>query len=90
MLPLTFIAGIYGMNFDHDASPLNMPETKWYWGYPFAIALMLTVGIAIMWFFKSKGWILQGSDLPRRRRPPTEEPVHHRPRKKKRAPSAVD
>ncbi len=33
-IPLTFIAGVYGMNFNHEKSPLNMPELNWYWGYP--------------------------------------------------------
>ncbi|MBA2541310.1 MAG: magnesium/cobalt transporter CorA [Deltaproteobacteria bacterium] len=83
MLPLTFIAGIYGMNFDPEVSPLNMPELKWFFGYPFAIGLMLAVAIGIMWFFRSKGWILHGSDVPSRGRPPTEEPGIQPPRKKK-------
>jgi magnesium transporter len=51
MLPLTLIAGIYGMNFEH------MPELKWIHGYPFALILM--IGIALMmvgWFFW-RGWI---------------------------------
>jgi len=74
MLPLTFIAGIYGMNFDYESSPYNMPETHWYLGYPFAIGLMLIVAAGILWFFKSKGWIFQGSDLPTsRRRADTED-----------------
>src|SRR4029077_6714689 len=33
-IPLTFIVGIYGMNFDPHVSPLNLPELKWYYGYP--------------------------------------------------------
>ena len=40
MLPLTFIAGVYGMNFHPAASPFNMPETEWRFGYPFALLLM--------------------------------------------------
>ncbi|MBL0216560.1 MAG: magnesium/cobalt transporter CorA [Myxococcales bacterium] len=51
MLPLTFIAGVYGMNFD------NMPELHWWWGYPFALALMTSVGIGILMYFRYKGWI---------------------------------
>jgi magnesium transporter len=35
-IPLTFVAGIYGMNFDISKSPWNMPELQWYWGYPFS------------------------------------------------------
>jgi magnesium transporter len=73
MLPLTFIAGIYGMNFDYEASPYNMPETHWVFGYPFALLLMAVVAIAILLFFRHKGWIWQGDSLPSaRRRPPTD------------------
>ena len=39
-IPLTFIVGVYGMNFDREASPLNMPELGWYFGYPFALLIM--------------------------------------------------
>ncbi|MDG6220662.1 MAG: magnesium/cobalt transporter CorA [Candidatus Thermoplasmatota archaeon] len=56
-IPLTFIAGIYGMNFDPDVSPLNMPELKWVWGYPAAIAAMTAVALAMVAFFKKKGWL---------------------------------
>ncbi len=54
MLPLTFIAGVYGMNFDH------MPELHWLWGYPFALGLMVAVAIAIFAMFRHRGWIGQG------------------------------
>jgi magnesium transporter len=57
MLPLTFIAGVYGMNFKHEKSPLNMPELEWYFGYPFALGLMLVVAIGIYIFFRKKGYI---------------------------------
>jgi magnesium transporter len=60
MLPLTLIAGIYGMNFEH------MPELHWLHGYPFALGLMAaTTGVMIMWFWR-KGWI--GSSHPRQHR----------------------
>ena len=39
-LPLSFIAGVYGMNFDTEVSPWNMPELNWRYGYPFALVLM--------------------------------------------------
>ncbi|MFO7895284.1 MAG: magnesium/cobalt transporter CorA [Longimicrobiales bacterium] len=55
-IPLTFIAGIYGMNFDPDASPLNMPELGWYWGYPTVWAVMVVIGLGLVWFFRRKGW----------------------------------
>ena len=57
MLPLTFIAGIYGMNFDPDVSPYNMPELRWFMGYPFALVLMAVVAGAILLWFRKKGWI---------------------------------
>ena len=57
MLPLTFIAGVYGMNFKGEKSPLNMPELEWYFGYPFAIGLMLATAIGIYVFFRKKGYI---------------------------------
>jgi magnesium transporter len=55
-IPLTFIAGIYGMNFDPDASPMNMPELRWYWGYPFSLLLMGLTAAGLIAFFKRKGW----------------------------------
>jgi len=62
-IPLSFIAGIYGMNFDPAASPLNMPETKWFFGYPFALALMAVVAIVFLIYFHRKGWL--SSDQPK-------------------------
>ena len=67
MLPLSFIAGLYGMNFKHENSPLNMPELEWYFGYPFALVLMLAVAIGIVIFFKKKGYIGDRADLEERR-----------------------
>ncbi|NGP88164.1 magnesium/cobalt transporter CorA [Aliifodinibius halophilus] len=55
-IPLTFIAGIYGMNFDPQVSPYNMPELSWYWGYPASIALMLATAAVMIIYFKRKGW----------------------------------
>jgi magnesium transporter len=55
-IPLTFIAGVYGMNFDPDASPWNMPELGWYWGYPAVMTVMLTLALSLLGFFKWKGW----------------------------------
>jgi magnesium transporter len=56
-IPLTFLAGIYGMNFDPDVSPWNMPELKWYWGYPFALAVMALVALTQLVFFRRRGWL---------------------------------
>ena len=56
-MPVSFIAGVYGMNFNPSASPLNMPEVNWYWGYPFALGLMAAVGAAMVYFFYRLGWL---------------------------------
>jgi magnesium transporter len=56
-IPLTFIAGLYGMNFNSAASPLNMPELNWYYGYPLALGLMGLVAGGMLYFFKRKGWL---------------------------------
>jgi magnesium transporter len=55
-IPLTFISGLYGMNFSTARSPLNMPELNWYWGYPFALGLMLATAIGLLVYFWRKGW----------------------------------
>jgi magnesium transporter len=62
-IPLNFIAGIYGMNFNTERSPLNMPELNWYWGYPFALGIMLLLGIVMLIYFGRKGW-LKSDQLP--------------------------
>ena len=56
-IPLTFIVGVYGMNFDTTASPWNMPELKWYWGYPAVWAVMLAIAGGMLLFFRRKGWL---------------------------------
>ena len=56
-IPLTFLAGIWGMNFDHSASPYNMPELGWRFGYFYALALMVAVAIGMIIFFKRKKWL---------------------------------
>ena len=55
-IPLTFIAGIYGMNFDPDVSPFNMPELNWYYGYPLSLLLMLVLSLGMVQYFRNKGW----------------------------------
>ena len=55
-IPLTLIAGIYGMNFSTAQSPWNMPELNWYWGYPMALSLMGGLGIGMVLYFKKKKW----------------------------------
>jgi magnesium transporter len=56
-IPLSFIAGVYGMNFDATSSPYNLPELHWYWGYPFALTLMGAVALGLLSFFHRRGWI---------------------------------
>ena len=56
-IPLSFITGLYGMNFDTDVSPWNMPELKWFFGYPFALSLMAGVAIGLLVLFRIRGWI---------------------------------
>jgi magnesium transporter len=50
-MPLTFIAGIYGMNFDY------MPELRWHWGYPAVLLGMLLIGGTMLWIFRRKDWL---------------------------------
>ncbi|HKR63406.1 MAG TPA: magnesium/cobalt transporter CorA [Thermoanaerobaculia bacterium] len=62
MLPLTLIAGIYGMNFEH------MPELHWIHGYPFALGLMIVIAIMMVCWFGWRGWItLPGAKRKRNR-----------------------
>ena len=56
-IPLTFIAGVYGMNFNPESSPWNMPELNWYWGYPLALGLMVALVAAMLIYFKRKRWL---------------------------------
>lgn len=59
-IPLTFVAGIYGMNFDSSKSPYNMPELGWKWGYPAALGLMALITVLLVIYFRRKGWIGDG------------------------------
>jgi magnesium transporter len=61
-IPLTFIAGIYGMNFDNGEGtrPLNMPELYWSWGYPACLAVMVVTAIGLVIYFYRQGWIFTG------------------------------
>jgi magnesium transporter len=56
-IPLTFIAGIYGMNFDPESSPWNMPELAWYWGYPAALAVMALIAGGMVLYFRRRRWL---------------------------------
>ena len=50
-MPLTFIAGIYGMNFKY------MPELEWRWGYPVVWLLVIIIGLSMVVYFKKKKWL---------------------------------
>jgi len=54
-IPMTFIVGLYGMNFDR-TSPWNMPELGWAYGYLLVWALMLGVAGLMLMFFRRRGW----------------------------------
>ena len=56
-IPLTFVTGLYGMNFNTRTSPYNMPELNWYWGYPATLAGMLIISVVMLLYFRKKGWI---------------------------------
>jgi magnesium transporter len=55
-IPITFIAGIYGMNFD-TASRWNMPELGWAFGYPVALGVMALAALAMLIYFRRKNWL---------------------------------
>ncbi|MGA9187939.1 MAG: magnesium/cobalt transporter CorA [Methanosarcina sp.] len=50
-IPLTFIAGVYGMNFEY------MPELKWRWGYPVIMLAMSLIGVSMFAYFKKRRWV---------------------------------
>jgi magnesium transporter len=50
-MPLSFITGLYGMNFK------NMPELQWHYGYYVIVAFMGLIAVAMLWYFKRKHWI---------------------------------
>jgi magnesium transporter len=50
-MPITFIAGVYGMNFK------NMPELEWRYGYPLTWLLMAGIGAGMFYYFKRKKWL---------------------------------
>ena len=50
-IPLTFVVGIYGMNFKY------MPELEWHWGYYTVLFIMFLIGVLMIIYFKKKKWI---------------------------------
>lgn len=55
-IPLTFIVGVYGMNFDRNASSWNMPELSWPYGYLLIWFFMVTLTVAMLIIFRRRGW----------------------------------
>ena len=53
-MPLTLLAGIYGMNFE------NMPELRWEWGYFAVLGVIFTTIAIVLWQFRESGWIAWG------------------------------
>ncbi len=50
-IPLTFLAGIYGMNFQH------MPELSWRYGYPVVLVVMFAIAIVLIFYFRRRRWL---------------------------------
>jgi magnesium transporter len=50
-MPLTFLAGVYGMNFEH------MPELKWRYGYVLIWGVMIVIALAMLAYFRRRKWI---------------------------------
>ena len=55
-VPLTFIAGVYGMNFDPEVSPWNMPELEWPYGYVLCMVAMGLISLTQVLWFRRQGW----------------------------------
>ncbi|MEO8466807.1 MAG: magnesium/cobalt transporter CorA [Gammaproteobacteria bacterium] len=56
-IPMSFLAGVYGMNFNGDVSPWNMPELRARYGYPIFLFALVIVGAGMVWFFRRRKWI---------------------------------
>jgi magnesium transporter len=50
-IPLTFLTGVYGMNFHH------MPELQQRWAYPVLLGLMTSIGLGMLVYFRRRGWL---------------------------------
>ncbi|MDF2500353.1 MAG: magnesium and cobalt transport protein CorA [Anaerosporomusa subterranea] len=50
-MPLTFVVGLYGMNFKY------MPELEWEWGYPVVLSVLGVMTCLMLWFFRRRRWI---------------------------------
>lgn len=69
-MPLSFIAGVYGMNFQwHPVdAPSNMPELQWRHGYLMALGIMGATAAGLIGYFFAQGWLSSDRDAPRRDR----------------------
>jgi magnesium transporter len=67
-IPLTFVAGVYGMNFD-TSSPWNMPELRWKYGYVAFWGLIAATTVTMVLVFRSRGWIERRAFRRRHARP---------------------
>jgi magnesium transporter len=56
-IPLGFLAGVFGMNFDPAVSPFNMPELGFEYGYPMFWLLAIAIGGGLLWYFARKRWL---------------------------------
>ena len=63
-VPLTFIAGVYGMNFNPDKSPWNMPELEWPFGYVLCLVFMALVAGFQVWLLWRRGWFQDWTGSP--------------------------
>ena len=71
-MPLSFFAGLYGMNFNTDVSPFNMPELNWFFGYPFVLTIMLSTSLGMLTLFWRRGWL--GKRGKRSQQAPVDDP----------------
>jgi len=56
-IPMSFLTGLYGMNFDADSSPWNMPELDAPFGYPLLLCALAVIAISMLLFFRRRRWI---------------------------------
>jgi len=63
-IPLTFIAGLYGMNFEY------LPELHYRWAYPVLLGLMLAISIGMLFYFRRRGWLGNRAEPDREPGPP--------------------
>jgi magnesium transporter len=56
-IPMTFLVGVYGMNFNPQISPYNMPELGWRYGYPAVLLVMAVMAGGMLYYFRRKKWL---------------------------------